>query len=52
MTSSSEIQKRIVEAFAKWFFPPMLVKNGVAGSVSTPAKKSRAHPLPPVAEAL
>ncbi len=28
-----------------------LVKNGVAGTVNTPARKSLAHPLPPVAEA-
>ena len=28
-----------------------LEKNGVAGIVRTPARKSRDHPLPPVAEA-
>lgn len=29
----------------------LLLKKGVAGTVSTPARKSLDHPLPPVAEA-
>lgn len=29
----------------------MFWKNGVAGRVRTPARKSRAQPLPPVADA-
>lgn len=29
----------------------MFWKKGVAGRVRIPARKSRAHPLPPVAEA-
>jgi hypothetical protein len=52
-TRTKEIQNRIVEAYSK-FLPedaPMLEKNGIAGSVRTPARKSRAQPLPPVAEA-
>jgi hypothetical protein len=47
------MQKRMVEAYSR-FLPeeaPMLEKNGVAGTVRTPARKSRAQPLPPVAEA-
>ena len=43
--------QRMVEASARWFFPPILVKNGVAGIVSTPARKSLAQPFPPVADA-
>ena len=53
-TSTEEMQKRIVDAYAKWFGLEelgMFWKNGVAGNVSTPAKKSRAQPLPPVADA-
>jgi hypothetical protein len=42
--------QRIVEASASGLLP-MLVKKGVAGMVRTPARKSLAHPLPPVAEA-
>lgn len=52
-TSTNEMQKRIVEAYSR-FLPddfPMFWKKGVAGTVKTPARKSRAQPLPPVAEA-
>lgn len=45
------MQARIVEAYSRWYFPPMLVKKGVAGMVRTPARKSRDQPFPPVAEA-
>lgn len=47
------MQKRMVQAYSR-FFPelaPMLEKNGVAGIVKTPARKSRDQPFPPVAEA-
>ena len=49
-TSKSEIQKRIVDAYANGLVP-IFWKKGVAGIVSTPARKSRDHPFPPVAEA-
>lgn len=44
------MQNKIVLAYARGF-EPMLVKNGVAGTVRTPARKSLDHPFPPVAEA-
>jgi hypothetical protein len=36
--------------FCTWGFD-LLEKNGVAGIVKTPARKSLDHPLPPVADA-
>jgi len=50
MTRMKEMQKRIVEAYARGC-DPMFWKKGVAGIVKTPAKKSLDHPFPPVAEA-
>lgn len=47
------MQKRIVHAYSRLLpeLAPMFVKNGVAGTVRTPARKSRDQPFPPVAEA-
>lgn len=47
------MQNRIVQAYSR-FLPleaPMFWKKGIAGRVRTPARKSRDHPLPPVADA-
>jgi hypothetical protein len=53
MTRTKDMQKRIVVAYSRLLplAAPIFVKKGIAGTVSTPAKKSRAHPLPPVADA-
>ena len=49
------MQARMVQAYSRFrggfWLAPIFEKNGVAGIVRTPAKKSRDHPLPPVADA-
>ncbi|KXS95697.1 hypothetical protein AC578_838 [Pseudocercospora eumusae] len=52
-TRTAEMQKRIVQAYSRLLplLAPMFEKKGVAGTVRTPARKSRDHPFPPVADA-